>query len=81
MNMTIKVRAKQLGYYDHLRRKEGIEFSIAKPEHFSERWMEKIDPSAAPTPAPAPAPAAEAAPAPTRAPEAAPAPQKQRDRR
>jgi hypothetical protein len=42
----MRVRAKQLGYYDHLRRKPGAEFTLAKPEHFSERWMEEIDPSA-----------------------------------
>jgi hypothetical protein len=46
-----RVRAKQLGYYDHLRRKEGAEFTIAKPEHFSERWMEKIDPASTAAPA------------------------------
>jgi hypothetical protein len=39
-----RVRATHLGYYDHLRRKEGAEFTIAKPEHFSERWMEEIGP-------------------------------------
>src|SRR5512138_1974313 len=38
-----KVRAIETGYYDHARRRPGDVFLIAKPEHFSERWMEYVD--------------------------------------
>lgn len=39
----IKVRATQLGYYDHVRRREGDVFLIAKERDFSDRWMEYVD--------------------------------------
>lgn|SRR5215510_13744708 len=38
-----KVRAIEIGYYDHARRRPGDVFLIAKPEDFSERWMEYVD--------------------------------------
>lgn len=41
--MGIRVRAKMLGYYDHLRRREGEEFIIASESQFSNRWMERLD--------------------------------------
>lgn len=53
----IKVRAKQMGYFDHIRRRVGDVFTIpadrhpadhkTKPGeliHFSSRWMEVVDP-------------------------------------
>lgn len=42
--MGIMVRAKMLGYYDHKRRREGDEFMIASEEHFSNKWMTRLDP-------------------------------------
>ena len=41
--MAIRVRAKMLGYYEHLRRRAGDEFIIASESHFSSRWMERLD--------------------------------------
>lgn len=46
----MKVRAKMEGYYEHLRRypidsanaRAGEPFEI-NPDHFSHRWMEKVD--------------------------------------
>lgn len=40
----IKVRALMMGYYDHIRRREGDVFVIANEQAFSERWMERVDP-------------------------------------
>lgn len=40
----IKVRATQVGYYDHARRREGDVFIIANEQAFSARWMERVDP-------------------------------------
>lgn len=39
----IKVRAKELGYYDHARRREGDVFIIANEQAFSAKWMERVD--------------------------------------
>lgn len=41
----IQVRALQRGYYGDKRRLAGEIFSIDSEEHFSERWMEKVDAS------------------------------------
>jgi len=40
----IKVRAIRVGYYDHVRRREGDVFIIANEQAFSEKWMEQVDP-------------------------------------
>jgi len=40
----IKVRAIRMGYYDHIRRREGDVFVIANEQAFSDKWMEKVDP-------------------------------------
>lgn len=40
----IKVRATAVGYYDHVRRREGDVFVIANEGAFSEKWMEVVDP-------------------------------------
>lgn len=37
----VKVRATQLGYYDHARRREGDVFVIEEKD-FSKTWMEKV---------------------------------------
>lgn len=39
----MRVRATKLGYYDHKRRREGSEFVLSDPKHFSEAWMESLD--------------------------------------
>ena len=39
----IKVRALEMGYYDHARRREGDVFIIANERAFSARWMERVD--------------------------------------
>ena len=39
----MKVRAVQLGYYGHQRRKIGAEFPIKSLEEFSHVWMEPVD--------------------------------------
>lgn len=54
----MKVRAKQLGFYNHTKRKEGVVFELepidgldpnGKPKHFSvedqfsEAWMERVE--------------------------------------
>jgi hypothetical protein len=39
----MKVRATQLGYYGHVRQKEGAVFELKKASHFSYRWMEPLD--------------------------------------
>lgn len=41
--MGIMVRAKMLGYYDHKRRREGEEFMISSEQHFSNKWMTRLD--------------------------------------
>ena len=38
----IKVRATQMGYYDHARRRVGDVFVIANEQAFSSRWMERV---------------------------------------
>jgi len=43
----IKVRATQLGYYDHTRRRIGDVFMIHSEQDFSTRWMERV-PSSTP---------------------------------
>jgi len=40
----IKVRATRMGYYDHIRRREGDVFIIANKAAFSKMWMEEVDP-------------------------------------
>ena len=40
-----KVRATQMGYYDHIRRRLGDVFVIQGEHEFSGRWMEKVDAS------------------------------------
>jgi hypothetical protein len=40
----IKVRATQMGYYGEARRREGDVFRLTDPAHFSEKWMEYVDP-------------------------------------
>ena len=37
-----KVRALQVGYYDHSRRRPGDVFVIADEQAFSARWMERV---------------------------------------
>lgn len=45
------VKAIRIGYYDHLRRypeghthpSAGRPFTLSNPEHFSKKWMEKIN--------------------------------------
>lgn len=39
----IKVRAIEMGYYDHARRRPGDVFVIANEKAFSKRWMERVD--------------------------------------
>lgn len=39
----MRVRATELGYYGDRRQREGQVFTLAKPEHFSAKWMEKLD--------------------------------------
>lgn len=41
----IKVRATKLGYYGELRRRPGDVFVLTDENHFSERWMERVDAS------------------------------------
>lgn len=38
----MQVIATQLGYYEHMRRKIGAEFTLLDPKHFSERWMKVV---------------------------------------
>lgn len=38
----MKVRAKRMGYYNHLRRREGVIFEV-DPKCFSDMWMEQIE--------------------------------------
>lgn len=39
----MKVRATRLGYYGDKRRRPGDEFVISGPDHYSFRWMEKVE--------------------------------------
>ena len=39
---AIRVRAIRLGYYDHIRRREGNVFTLHEAKHFSDRWMVKV---------------------------------------
>jgi len=39
----IRVMATQVGYYDHVRRREGDVFSVP-PAAFSKRWMQRVAP-------------------------------------
>lgn len=47
MAKSIKVRAKQLGYFDLKRRYPGDEFFIKDEKAFSAKWMEKVEGRAA----------------------------------
>ena len=52
----MKVRAKELGYYNHKRRREGVEFDLVEKkglvngvektitveDQFSDKWMERL---------------------------------------
>lgn len=44
----MKVRATKLGYYNHKRQHEGMEFHIKDEKAFSENWMELLDEAPAP---------------------------------
>lgn len=58
--MRVRVKSGRMGYYGLMRRREGTEFEIEKPEDFSDKWMEAVDvpePVKASDKAPAPAPA------------------------
>ena len=46
----MRVRAIQLGFYEHLRRKPGTEFDIASEAAFSPVWMEHVTESSVPQP-------------------------------
>lgn len=39
----MKVKAIKLGFYDNLRRREGVIFDIKDESHFSKKWMERVD--------------------------------------
>jgi hypothetical protein len=41
--MRVRVKPGRMGYYGLVRRREGAEFEIEKPEDFSEKWMEWVD--------------------------------------
>lgn len=45
----MRVKAKfpngGFGFYGGVRRRDGAEFVLEKPEHFSEKWMVKLDES------------------------------------
>lgn len=38
----LKVRALQVGYYEHIRRRVGDVFSIERPQDFSAVWMQEV---------------------------------------
>lgn len=40
-----RVRATQMGYYDHIRRREGDVFTIHKMQDYSANWMEFVSKS------------------------------------
>jgi len=54
----MRVRAKEdsnnayVGYYNLVRRKGGDVFDLLSPDHFSERWMEKVEATTPKTDAP-----------------------------
>lgn len=39
----MKVKAIKLGFYDNLRRREGVIFEIKNESQFSKKWMERVD--------------------------------------
>lgn len=39
----MKVRATQLGYYGHARRRPGDIFEVENEKQFSKKWMERLD--------------------------------------
>lgn len=39
----MKVKAKELGYYGHKRRREGDVFVLESKDHFSKKWMVALD--------------------------------------
>jgi hypothetical protein len=43
--VVLKVRAIRVGYYDHVRRREGDVFVIKDPKEFSTIWMEPVKPN------------------------------------
>jgi hypothetical protein len=43
--VVLKVRAIRVGYYDHVRRREGDVFIIKDPKEFSKVWMEPVKPN------------------------------------
>jgi hypothetical protein len=43
----MKVIATRLGYYNHIRQKEGAVFELNSDKHFSPKWMEKASDGAA----------------------------------
>lgn len=48
LGKVIRVRATQMGYIDHVRRRVGDVFDVREGE-FSDRWMEVVDGSTPPT--------------------------------
>lgn len=38
------VKAKEMGYIYHVRVRPGQRFKLKDPKHFSEKWMEKVEP-------------------------------------
>lgn len=49
----MKVKAKRMGYYNHIRRREGDVFELHDKSLFSKSWMEKLgggEPVAEPKP-------------------------------
>lgn len=41
--MAIKVKAINLGYYNHIRQKPGAIFVIRNENEFSQKWMSKVE--------------------------------------
>ncbi len=39
----MRVTAKKLGFYEHMRRYEGDVFNLKDEKDFSSRWMERVD--------------------------------------
>lgn len=39
----MKVKALRMGYFNHKRQREGMEFEIETADQFSHRWMEAVD--------------------------------------
>lgn len=39
----MRVKATQLGYYNHRRQREGVIFDLLKESDFSEIWMERLE--------------------------------------